>query len=109
MCHIVGITYRQLDYWARTGLAQPDVVARGSGTWRRYSGNDVAELLVIRRLLDAGMNLNRLRIVMDTLRTVPSDLLDDILEVMAEGHGVIGVAVGPIIAEVNEHIAALTT
>src|ERR1700743_827592 len=55
VCAIVGITYRQLDYWARTDLLRPSVSeARGSGTQRRYSYRDLVQLKVIKRLLDAG-------------------------------------------------------
>ena len=55
VCSLVGITYRQLDYWARTGLLRPSIAdATGSGSQRRYSYGDVLELKVIKRLLDAG-------------------------------------------------------
>ena len=55
VCGLVGITYRQLDYWARTGLLQPSVAsAKGSGSRRIYSYSDVLELKVIKQLLDAG-------------------------------------------------------
>ena len=51
---VVGITYRQLDYWARTNLVRPSLVdAKGSGSRRRYSYRDLLELKVIKRLLDA--------------------------------------------------------
>ena len=54
VCSLVGITYRQLDYWARTNLLRPSISeARGSGTQRRYSYRDLLELKVIKRLLDA--------------------------------------------------------
>src|SRR5437763_6466496 len=58
VCSIVGITYRQLDYWARTDLLRPSISeARGSGTQRRYSYRDLLELKVIKQLLDAGVSL----------------------------------------------------
>ena len=61
VCNLVGITYRQLDYWARTGLLRPSIQsARGSGSQRRYSFTDVVQLKVIKRLLDAGMSLSKL-------------------------------------------------
>lgn len=61
-CKIVGITYRQLDYWARTDLVRPSVAdARGSGTHRLYSFRDLVELKVIRHLLDAGISLRTAR------------------------------------------------
>lgn len=57
VCEIVGITYRQLDYWARTGLLVPSITAaKGSGTQRRYSYRDLLELKVIKQLLDAGLS-----------------------------------------------------
>jgi DNA-binding transcriptional MerR regulator len=69
VCKIVGITYRQLDYWARTGLLRPSISdARGSGTQRRYSYHDVLELKVIKELLDAGVSLQRARRAVECLR-----------------------------------------
>ena len=76
VCDIVGITYRQLDYWARTGLLRPSITeARGSGTQRRYSYHDLLELKVIKRLLDAGISLKRARRAVECLR---SDLGRDV-------------------------------
>ena len=69
VCTLVGITYRQLDYWARTGLLRPSVAdARGSGTKRLYSYRDVLELKVIKQLLDAGISLQSARRAVDCLR-----------------------------------------
>ncbi|HET9441804.1 MAG TPA: MerR family transcriptional regulator [Acidimicrobiales bacterium] len=69
MCSLVGITYRQLDYWARTDLLRPSVSdARGSGTQRRYSYRDLLELKVIKRLLDAGISLQSARKAITYLR-----------------------------------------
>ncbi len=69
VCALVGITYRQLDYWARTGLLRPSITdARGSGTQRRYSYHDVLELKVIKQLLDAGISLQRARRAVECLR-----------------------------------------
>lgn len=66
---IVGITYRQLDYWARTELVQPTLApARGSGTRRRYSYQDLLELKVVKSLLDAGIDLQKVREVFSYLR-----------------------------------------
>ena len=68
VCSIVGITYRQLDYWARTDLLKPSLAeARGSGTQRRYSYTDLLELKVIKRLLDAGVSLQSARRAIKTL------------------------------------------
>ncbi|HXA31083.1 MAG TPA: MerR family transcriptional regulator [Acidimicrobiales bacterium] len=69
VCSLVGITYRQLDYWARTGLLRPSIAdARGSGSQRRYSYNDVLELKVIKQLLDAGLKLKQARQAIQCLR-----------------------------------------
>ena len=66
---IVGISYRQLDYWARTDLVRPTLAdARGSGTRRRYSYRDLLELKVIKQLLDAGLKLESVREVFSYLR-----------------------------------------
>ena len=62
VCTIVGITYRQLDYWARTDLVRPSLAdARGSGTQRRYSYRDLVRLKVVKSLLDAGVKLQTAR------------------------------------------------
>jgi DNA-binding transcriptional MerR regulator len=69
VCNIVGITYRQLDYWARTDLIRPSVAdARGSGTQRRYSYRDLVELKVIKSLLDGGVSLQSARRAIEYLR-----------------------------------------
>ena len=69
VCGLVGITYRQLDYWARTGLLQPSVAsAKGSGSRRVYSYSDVLELKVIKQLLDAGVSLQSARRAVECLR-----------------------------------------
>jgi DNA-binding transcriptional MerR regulator len=69
VCAIVGITYRQLDYWARTDLIRPSLAdARGSGSQRRYSYRDLVELKVIKSLLDAGVSLKQARTAIEYLR-----------------------------------------
>lgn len=66
---IVGITYRQLDYWARTDLVRPSISdAKGSGSRRRYSYQDLLELKVIKTLLDAGIRLEMVREAFSFLR-----------------------------------------
>jgi DNA-binding transcriptional MerR regulator len=66
---IVGITYRQLDYWARTDLIRPSLAdASGSGTRRRYSYRDLLELKVVKNLLDAGIRLESVRNAFTYLR-----------------------------------------
>jgi DNA-binding transcriptional MerR regulator len=72
---IVGITYRQLDYWARTDLIRPSLAdAKGSGSRRRYSYRDLIELKMIKTLLDAGQKLERVRAAFDYLRDLGDDL-----------------------------------
>ncbi|MGC8498869.1 MAG: MerR family transcriptional regulator [Acidimicrobiales bacterium] len=69
VCRLTGVTYRQLDYWSRTGLITPSIQeARGSGTKRSYSYEDVLEVKVIKSLLDAGVSLTRARQAVACLR-----------------------------------------
>jgi DNA-binding transcriptional MerR regulator len=117
VCRLVGISYRQLDYWARTDLIKPSVQdARGSGSQRLYSFPDVVQLKVIKRLLDAGMSLKRIRQAVEILRqqlrserpladvTLLSDgstiyaatSADEVVDVFRRGQGVFGIAVGPV-------------
>ncbi len=87
-CKIVDITYRQLDYWTRTGLVAPTVqAATGSGTQRLYSFNDLLQLKIIKNLLDAGMSLQKVREALDYAR---SALADDWAKatIVADGKGV---------------------
>jgi DNA-binding transcriptional MerR regulator len=71
---IVGITYRQLDYWARTDLVRPSLSdAKGSGTRRSYSYRDLLELKIIKQLLDAGIKLETVREVFDQLHARVGD------------------------------------
>ena len=75
VCTIVGITYRQLDYWARTKLLQPSILeAKGSGSQRRYSYTDLVQLKVIKRLLDSGVSLQAARRAIECLRSSGDDL-----------------------------------
>ncbi len=72
---IVGITYRQLDYWARTDLIRPSLAdAKGSGSRRKYSYRDLIELKLVKTLLDAGQKLERIRGAFDFLRDLGDDL-----------------------------------
>ena len=87
-CKIVDITYRQLDYWTRTGLVSPSIQpAKGSGTQRLYSFNDLLQLKVIRGLTDAGASLQKVRQAIDYVR---ENLDDDWSKVtiVADGSGV---------------------
>ena len=128
VCNIVGITYRQLDYWARTGLLRPSLQsAQGSGSQRLYSFGDVVQLRVVKRLLDAGMSLKKIRQAMDLLReqfrsespladvTLLSDgttiyaahSADEVVDVFKRGQGVFGIAVGPVQQEMEGKIHQL--
>src|SRR5580704_6588107 len=89
VCKIVGITYRQLDYWARTGLLRPSLAdAKGSGSQRRYSYEDVVELKVVKQLLDAGVNLQKARRAIACLRESGEDLASSSL-VLADERSVL--------------------
>ncbi len=111
-CKIVGVTYRQLDYWTRTGLVTPSLQpAQGSGTQRLYSFNDLLQLKVIKSLIDAGASLQRVRQALDYVRnelrgdwsklTIVSDgsrvyaLNSDaeVLDLLRSGQGVLGALV----------------
>ncbi len=117
VCTLVGISYRQLDYWARTGLITPSVrEASGSGSQRLYSFSDVVQLKVVKRLLDAGMSLKKIRKAMEILSvelasespltdvTLLSDGItiyaahsaSEVVDVFKGGQGVFGIAVGPV-------------
>ena len=68
-CQVAGITYRQLDYWARTNLVNPSIrTARGSGSQRLYSFKDVLVLKIVKRLLDTGISLQNIRLAVESLR-----------------------------------------
>ena len=127
VCSVVGITYRQLDYWARTGLLTPTLAtARGSGTKRRYSYHDVLEVKVIKQLLDAGVSLQRARQSVDCLRNnLEVDLASaslilsssssvlatsngEIVDLLAGGQGVLNVVpLANVVAELDAGIVAI--
>ena len=82
---IVGITYRQLDYWARTDLIRPSVAdASGSGSRRSYSYQDLLELKVIKTLLDAGIRLETVRGIFEYMR---NELGEDVASANLVIHG----------------------
>jgi DNA-binding transcriptional MerR regulator len=84
---IAGITYRQLDYWTRTGLVTPSIRdAHGSGSQRLYSFQDLATMRVIKRLLDTGVSLQRVRKAVEHLRSM--DRRPHGVTLMSDGHGV---------------------
>lgn len=128
VCKLVGISYRQLDYWARTKLIVPSLQqAKGSGSQRLYSFSDVVQLKVIKRLLDAGMSLMKIRSAVEILRqqldseqpladvTLLSDgqtiyaahSEEEVVDVFKRGQGVFGIAIGPVQDEVAGDILEL--
>ena len=125
-CSAAGITYRQLDYWARTGLVEPSVrPATGSGTQRLYGFRDILVLKVVKRLLDTGVSLQQIRTAVQYLRdrgiqdlagiTLMSDgasvyectSADEVVDLVQGGQGVFGIAVGRVWREVEGSLAAL--
>ena len=121
-CKIVGITYRQLDYWTRTGLVMPSVhEASGSGDQRLYSFNDLLQLKVIKQLTDAGASLQKVRQAIDYVRdevdadwtkaTIVTDGAgvyacttdEEVFDILRNGQGVLGaiVAVDQVKAQLN--------
>jgi DNA-binding transcriptional MerR regulator len=127
VCSLVGITYRQLDYWARTGLLQPSVaLAKGSGSRRIYSYSDVLELKVIKQLLDAGVSLQSARRAVECLRqelgtelasanlvlTSSSSVLartnGEVVDLLAGGQGVFNIVpLGGVVDELEADIVRL--
>jgi DNA-binding transcriptional MerR regulator len=125
-CSAAGITYRQLDYWARTGLVEPSIrTASGSGTQRLYGFRDILVLKIVKRLLDAGVSLQNIRTAVDHLRsrgvveleriTLMSDGAsiyecaspDEIIDLLQGGQGVFGIAVGKVWHEVEGSLSVL--
>jgi DNA-binding transcriptional MerR regulator len=125
-CTVAGITYRQLDYWARTGLVEPTIrPAAGSGSQRLYSFRDILLLKVVKRLLDTGVSLQNIRLATTHLRdsgdadltgiTLMSDGTtvyactspDEVVDLVQGGQGVFGIAVGRVITEVAGSLAEL--
>lgn len=122
---IVGITYRQLDYWARTGLVEPTVrPASGSGTQRLYGFRDILVLRVVKRLLDSGVSLQQIRTAVKHLRergvedlsriTLMSDGAsvyectsdDEVIDLVQGGQGVFGIALGKVWRELEGSLAS---
>nr|WP_244954169.1 MerR family transcriptional regulator [Spelaeicoccus albus] len=125
-CGAAGITYRQLDYWARTGLVVPAVRgAAGSGSQRLYSFRDILVLKVVKRLLDTGVSLQQIRSAVSHLRergvddlaqiTLMSDgasvyectSADEVIDLLQGGQGVFGIAVGRVWREVEGSLSDL--
>jgi DNA-binding transcriptional MerR regulator len=125
-CAAAGITYRQLDYWARTALVEPSVrAAHGSGSQRLYSFRDILVLKVVKRLLDTGISLQQIRAAVQHLRdrgsadlaqvTLMSDgvsvyectTADEVVDLLQGGQGVFGIALGRVWREVEGDLAVL--
>jgi DNA-binding transcriptional MerR regulator len=123
-----GITYRQLDYWDRTGLVQPQVQgAAGSGSQRLYSFRDILVLKLVKRLLDTGISLQQIRVAVDHLRaqgisdlariTMMSDgarvymftTEHEVVDLVGRGQGVFGIAVGQVLREVEASLINIST
>ncbi|EHK88503.1 hypothetical protein SacazDRAFT_00907 [Saccharomonospora azurea NA-128] len=119
-CQIAGITYRQLDYWARTKLVTPSIrTAHGSGSQRLYSFKDLLVLKIVKRLLDTGVSLQNIRVAVDHLRargvrdlakvTLFSDGAtvyectspEEIVDLLQGGQGVFGIAVSNAMQEIT--------
>ena len=124
-CQVAGITYRQLDYWARTKLVVPTIRgARGSGSQRLYSFKDILVLKIVKRLLDTGISLQNIRLAVDKLRdrgvddlagiTLVSDGTtvyecrsnEEVIDLLGGGQGVFGIAVPGIMKELTGDISA---
>lgn len=124
-CQVAGITYRQLDYWARTKLVMPSIrTARGSGSQRLYSFKDILVLKIVKRLLDTGISLQNIRLAVDKLRnrgvndlaeiTLVSDGTtvyecrsnEEVIDLLGGGQGVFGIAVPGIVKELTGTISA---
>jgi DNA-binding transcriptional MerR regulator len=125
-CAAAGISYRQLDYWARTALVEPSVrPAHGSGSQRLYSFRDILVLKVVKRLLDLGISLQQIRLAVQHLRdrgtedlaevTLMSDGVsvyeltspDEVVDLLKGGQGVFGIALGRVWQEVAGELAVL--
>lgn len=124
VCRIVGITYRQLDYWARTELVTPSIRdASGSGTQRLYSFQDLVTLRVIKSLLDTGVSLQRVRRAVEHLQTMDQPvtgvtLMSDgqgvyeahspeaVIDLLRQGQGVFAIAVDRVWEDVETAVAA---
>lgn len=125
-CSAAGISYRQLDYWARTALVSPSIrSANGSGSQRLYGFQDILVLKIVKRLLDAGVSLQNIRTAVEHLRnrgeldleriTLMSDgasiyectSSDEIIDLLAGGQGVFGIAVGKVWHEVEGSLLLL--
>jgi hypothetical protein len=127
VCRIVGISYRQLDYWARTNLVTPSVrEAGGSGTQRLYSFQDLLQLKVVKNLLDAGVALQQIRTAIEYLKdskeslhgvTLMSDgrriytpeSPEAVVDLISRGQGVFAIAVDKVADDLEGSLAKAKT
>jgi DNA-binding transcriptional MerR regulator len=125
VCKIVGISYRQLDYWARTKLVPPSIrPAQGSGSQRLYSFNDLVDLKLIKNLLETGVSLQRVREAIEYLHALGHDLTgvtiasdgtsvyalkspEEVYDLLKGGQGVFGIAIDPVLEELQGSVSAL--
>jgi DNA-binding transcriptional MerR regulator len=119
----VGISYRQLDYWARTGLVTPSIrEAGGSGTQRLYAFQDLLVLRIIKKLLDAGVGLQQIRKAVDYLQDMKQPLhsvtlMSDgnriyapespeaVIDLLSKGQGVFAIAVDKVATDLQGSLA----
>ena len=125
---VAGITYRQLDYWARTDLVVPSIqTAAGSGSQRLYSFRDVLVLRLVKRLLETGISLQQIRVAVEQLHDAGiSDLAqitlisdgasvylctkeDEIIDLVQRGQGVFGIFLGQVVREVEDNLVDVDT
>src|SRR6266542_3306147 len=108
VCKLIGISYRQLDYWARTGLVTPSVrAADGSGSQRLYGFTDLVELRIIKRLLDAGEPLTDITLMSDGERIYACHSGEEVIDVLSHGQAVFGIAVGRVWADTEGELATM--
>jgi len=106
-CVAAGISYRQLDYWARTGLVEPGVRgAAGSGSQRLYSFRDILVLKIVKRLLDTGVSLQNIRTAVEA-SIYECTSPDEIVDLLQGGQGVFGIAIGKVWSEVEGSLSLL--
>ncbi len=125
-CRVAGITYRQLDYWARTGLVTPGIrSAEGSGTQRLYSFRDILMLKVVKSLLDAGISLQQIRKAVDYLHrrgnqelagvTILSDGVSvfectsehEVFDLLRGGQGMFAIAIDGVVRDIEGTLTEL--
>src|SRR5205807_10448196 len=123
VCKAVGISYRQLDYWARTDLVTPSIrEAGGSGTQRLYSFQDMLVLRIVKKLLDAGVGLQQIRkaveylkdikqplhsvtLMSDGIRIYAPDSPEAVIDLLSKGQGVFAIAIDKVVSDLEGTLA----